>query len=132
MSENENRTFICIQCPVGCTVLVERAGDAVRLSGNQCKRGEEYVMQELANPTRVLTTTIWIRHGTHPLLPVRSREEIQKELMKACVRELSRVHVEAPVKCGEVVHKNVGGTGIDVVATRSIERRNHEKIHPGD
>ncbi len=123
MSSDEHRTFICIQCPVGCTVRVKGEGDAVRFSGNQCSRGEEYVRQELANPTRVLTTTVWVAHGTYPLLPVRSREEIPRELMKACVRELSRVRVEAPVKCGEVVHRNVCGTGVDVVATASMERK---------
>lgn len=131
MSDREQR-FICIQCPVGCTVVVEGKGAAMRLSGNQCTRGEAYVMQELTNPTRILTTTIWVEGGAHPLLPVRSRGEIPRELMKACVRELSRVRVRAPVKCGEVVHRNVCGTGIDVVATSDMERRKHEKIHSGD
>mgnify|MGYP002690124130 CR=1 FL=1 len=38
-----------------------------------------------------------------------------------CIRDrLCRVHLTAPVAAGDVVIPNVLGTGVDVVATRSV------------
>ena len=35
--------------------------------------------------------------------------------------ELDEIEVKAPVKCGEVVYRNVAGSGVDIVATRDLD-----------
>ncbi len=37
-----NKEMICISCPLGCRLLVERDGDKIVVTGNLCKRGERY------------------------------------------------------------------------------------------
>lgn len=48
----------CIVCPMGCHLNVEQSEEGFKVEGNTCKRGEKYAVQELTNPTRVITTTV--------------------------------------------------------------------------
>ena len=112
----------CICCPLGCCVHIEKKGKNMRITGHICKRGEEYAKQEVMDPRRVLTTTVAVKKGRYCLLPVRSEKEIPKHLVKACVIELLKIKVDAPVKCGDLVCKNILETGIDIIASRDMER----------
>lgn len=115
--------IICIQCPVGCIIEVEKEGEKLKIRGNECKRGKEYAMQEMENPKRMVTTTVFVEGGMQKMLPVRSEEEIPKELVRECVKELASVKVKAPIKCGEVIYKNILGTGVNIIASRDMEEK---------
>ncbi len=109
----------CIGCPMGCRLEVNEENDYA-VTGNKCKRGADYGKNELKNPTRVLTTTVAVEGGIHSRCPVRTLEAIPKGLLLEAMKELSTLKLQAPVKCGEVVLKNILDTGIDVIATRDI------------
>ena len=48
--------MICINCPRGCELDVEKSDDGnVSVTGNACPRGEEYGRAELVSPTRMVT-----------------------------------------------------------------------------
>jgi len=113
------RKFICIGCPLGCEIRVE----GEKIYGNRCPRGREYVLQEMRAPKRILTTTVFIEGGIHPMLPVRSDGEIPKDALMECMRVLAKVRVKAPVKKGEIIYKNILGTGVNIVASRSMEEK---------
>ncbi len=118
------KTVICVVCPVGCEISASRTtgGDA-RPTGFGCSRGEEYARMELENPRRILTTTVRVRGGALPLLPVRTRTPIPREEMFAVMMRLADLVVEAPVKAGDVVAHNILGLDTDVIATRDVARR---------
>ncbi|MDR1893819.1 MAG: DUF1667 domain-containing protein, partial [Spirochaetales bacterium] len=80
-------------------------------------------LHEFQNPTRMLTTTVAIAGGTLPRLPVISREEIPKDRLEECLKVLYRKKVEAPLGCGDVIVKDICQTGVDVLASRSMERK---------
>ena len=115
------KEMICIQCPVGCKLAVREKNGEIYVEGNKCKRGEEYAINEIRRPTRILTTTVFIEGGKHEMLPVKSDGEIPKSLLRKAMKELASVRVKAPVKCGDVVYENVANTGINIVATRDME-----------
>lgn len=115
-------SITCICCPLGCRVSVEKKGKEIKLHGQQCKRGEDYAIQEITNPQRVVTTTVFVESGKQKMLPVRSKKEIPKKLVKESVNELSKIMVKAPVKCGDVVCKNILETGVDIIASCNMER----------
>ena len=51
----------CIGCPLGCLINVEiRDGKIISVTGNTCKRGWEYAVKEMTDPTRIVTTTVRI------------------------------------------------------------------------
>jgi CxxC motif-containing protein len=100
---------------------VEQRDDEIIVTGNTCQRGETYAVQETMDPRRVLTTTIFIEGAMHPMLPVKSQQPLPKDCIEACLRTLAAVTMDAPVTCGDTVYKNISGTGVDIIATRSLE-----------
>lgn len=60
------RTFTCIMCPQGCEITAEGSEAPYSITGNKCKRGHEYVEQELVNPMRNIATSILVEGGEMP------------------------------------------------------------------
>jgi len=123
MNDAGIRELICISCPIGCRLSVKVSDSKVLdVSGNQCKRGIAYAENEISNPKRILTTTVKIRGGVIPQLPVRTKEPIPKHLIARAMQALSKCEAEAPVSLGDVIVRDLLGTGVDVVASRSVAR----------
>jgi len=119
-----NKTqMVCIACPVGCKLEIEavKNGETTYfVSGNKCPRGEKYGVKEMTNPTRMVTSTVKINKGLLSRLPVRTSDAIPKGMIFDCMKVLDEVLIEAPVKAGDVVIKNLLGLEIDVIASRSM------------
>jgi CxxC motif-containing protein len=113
--------IICIECPLGCDISVEQHDGDLFITGNACPRGERYARQEATDPRRVLTTTVFIQGATHPMLPVKSARPLPKDRVDECLKTLANVTVRAPVQCGDIVCSDICDTGIDIVATRTME-----------
>lgn len=111
----------CICCPLGCRIIIEKDGKYFRVSGNECKKGNEYAIKEVTDPQRIITSTIRIKNGIREMLPVKSEKMIQKKLIRECVKELSKVELSTPIKRGEIVFKNILNTGVNIIATRDME-----------
>ncbi len=118
----EQREFICVTCPVGCSIdaLVE-ADELVELRGQACQRGIAFVEKELAAPERMLTTTVRVRGGKLPLVPVRSTGPLPKEVLFQVADALRKVELQAPVAWHQVVLENTLGTGVDIVTSRPLD-----------
>jgi len=110
----------CINCPVGCRLkAVLENGVVSEVTGNACKRGADYARQECVAPMRMLTAVIPVEGSKVPL-SVKTRSPIPKERIFACMQILAELKICAPVKCGETVFSNICGTGVDVIATKSV------------
>ena len=117
----EKRNLICIGCPMGCPLVVTLDhGEVVSVEGNTCKRGAVYGKKEVTNPTRIVTSTVRVSGGSIPVVSVKTREDIPKEKIFDCIKALQEIEVAAPVNIGDVVLRDVAGTGVDVVATKNI------------
>lgn len=122
----EIKKLTCINCPVGCSLKVEMDGEnVICVSGNTCRRGEIYARKEVTNPTRIVTSTVKVVNGTSSTVSVKTKEDIPKEKIFACVQALKGIEVQAPVHIGDVIFENVAGTGVDIVATRNVEKGCH-------
>lgn len=110
----------CINCPVGCRLRVElENGQVVSVTGNACKRGEIYARQECVDPQRMVTAVIPVE-GSRTPLSVKTRTPISKKRIGACMQALADVKLTAPIAAGSVVLADVCGTGVDIIATRSV------------
>jgi len=117
----ENKQLTCIGCPMGCTVTVEMEdGKILSVAGNTCKRGEIYARKEVTHPTRIVTSTVRISGGTFDMLPVKTASDVPKDKIFACMKSLDGVTVKAPVRIGDEVVKDAGGTGVSFIATRDV------------
>jgi len=117
--------MICITCPRGCAldVLVE-GKTVVKVEGNSCQRGVDYAVAEITDPRRMVTTTVRVKGGVHPLVPVFTEKPIPKPQIFELLAEIRKVELTAPVKYGDVVMENVLGTGVNVLASRNIPLKN--------
>lgn len=115
------KDFVCTVCPSSCRLTVTDDGGEITVTGNTCKRGLEHGINEFTNPMRMLTSTVAIRGGTLPRLSVISTGEVPKAKLRDCLAEVYRVQAKAPVNCGEVLIHNICGTGVNIVASRSMK-----------
>ena len=116
----------CIGCPLGCSISVSLSdnGEVSEITGNTCKKGEEYARKEVTNPSRVVTSIVKINNGDVNMVSVKTAEDIPKGKIFDCMEALKKVTVTAPVQIGEVIIKNVCGTGVDVIATKKVNAVN--------
>ena len=112
------KKLICIVCPKGCRLTVD---DKLNVTGNGCNRGIKYAIDELTNPTRMITSTVKIEGGQLSRLPVVTSAPVPKDLIFDVMKEINKISVVAPVKVKTVVLKNVLNLGVDIVATRDID-----------
>jgi CxxC motif-containing protein len=125
----ENKHFTCVICPIGCEIDVQlEDGNVVSTEGNKCAKSEEFVLQELKEPMRILTTTIRIRGAKWAMLPVRTDEPIPKRLLFKVIEELANIEMQAPVKVSDVIIGDIAGTGANIVATRNMKRERKGKF----
>ena len=55
------KELICIVCPRGCHLTID---ENKNVTGNSCPRGVQYAINEVTNPMRMLTSTVFIKSET--------------------------------------------------------------------
>jgi CxxC motif-containing protein len=109
---------VCIACPLGCLVEVDKD----KISGHKCPKGKEYALIEAANPVRIFTGSVRIKEGEFALLSVRSTSGVPKRQIRSIAEMMRKIVLIAPFQMGQVVLADVLGTGVDIVATRTVAR----------
>lgn len=112
---SKDDTVICTICPMGCKILVD-AG--MNVTGNTCKRGERYALQEVTAPERTLTTTMYAEGDI--MVPVKTDRPVPREKLSACMKEINCKTLMLPIEAGNIIIENIGGTGANVIAARSF------------
>ena len=114
----------CISCPLGCPLKVEtdQDGKVLGVTGNTCKRGEDYGRKEVSAPTRTVTSTVKILGAAAPVVAVRTKTDIPKNKIFACMDEIRKACVKAPIHIGDVILADIAGTGVPLVATANAEK----------
>lgn len=120
MVNNIIKDLICISCPVGCHLIVDLKNQTV--IGNMCKRGEFYGLNEVINPVRIITSTVKIKDASLYVLPVKTSKAVPKNLNFEIIKIINNLTVNAPIKLGDVIIKNILNTGADIISTRSLNK----------
>ena len=107
----------CINCPMGCSLHIEKVGEEIKVSGNACKRGETYGISEFTCPKRMITAVV---KGKDGVLSVKLSEPVNKSEIFNILEEIKKLRIETDVKCGDVICKDIGGSGADIVITSNI------------
>ena len=122
--------LICISCPQGCALEVTVEGkNILKVDGESCKQGIEYAKREITDPRRMIASTVRVKNGFHPLVPVYTKMPIPKKVIHNVLKELRNVELTAPVAIGTIVIKNVLGTGTDVITSRDMPTRSINQDH---
>lgn len=121
MSKEKTSNLLCIRCPKGCYLIIKIIENKILIEGNECRIGEEYAIEEIKNPMRIVSSSIRIYNSIYPRLPVRTSKVILKNKIKEVINSIKGVTVNAPVKKNQIIVKNIAGTGADIIAERSME-----------
>lgn len=111
------RDLTCIICPRGCHLHID---DELNVTGNACPRGAAYAKQEVLDPRRTLTSTVKCKGKLLSVCPVKSAEALPKDKIFAAMEEINAITLTPPVHLGDVIKKDLAGTGIALLATRDI------------
>lgn len=110
------RELICIVCPKGCNMTAEiENGKVLSVSGNTCKRGEEYAINECTNPVRCVTTTMKTENGE--TVSVKTDTPVAKEKMFELMEIINSKKAVLPISVGDVIIENI--FGCNIVATQN-------------
>lgn len=115
------KELTCIACPMGCALKVQIEGEQITVTGNTCKRGEVYGIKEVTAPTRIVTSQIPVLGGNIPCVSVKTASDIPKEMIPQCMGALKGIRVKAPVHIGDVIISDIGGTGVEIIATKNVQ-----------
>ena len=127
--DGKGSTVICTICPMGCKIQVEAltteeshpekpAQPAFRVTGNTCKRGERYAVQEVTAPQRTLTTTMYAKGGV--IVPVKTDRPVPREKLSSCMKVINCKTLILPIEAGDIIIENIEDTGANVIAERSF------------
>jgi CxxC motif-containing protein len=115
------REYTCIICPNGCEIEASIEGiTIIGIDGAACKKGRDYVEQELINPQRNIATSVCIEGGELPLVSVRLTKPVPKSRIFDVMRVISKVKLIAPVSIKQVIIKNILNLDSDVIATKNV------------
>lgn len=103
-------------------IVETKDGEVVKVEDAGCKRGREYGVQEITSPVRDFFTTVRVEDGRIPVLSVRSTGSVPKEMLMECAKELAKMTVSAPVKAGDLIVKNIMNLGVDIIATKDVDK----------
>ena len=113
--------YTCICCPLGCRIEValDENGQVSEVSGYTCKRGADYAAQEAVAPERMVTAVLCVSGCLEPV-SVKTQRPVPKAAMKDVLDAVAALRLDAPVAAGDVLIEDVCGTGVAVVATKSV------------
>lgn len=113
------KKITCIECPKGCSLSVDIENcRVVKVSGNECPKGEKYAISEVENPMRILTSAVLTENLPLKMVPVRTDKPIPKAKVMQAMGDIKKIRVRKALKPGDVIKDNLLGLGVNLIATR--------------
>ena len=113
----EKMDTICVMCPMGCSIHVEKCGNEITVSGHTCKRGVVYGKAEFTTPIRMVTSLVRYKDK---VVSVRTTEPVAKKDIFKVLAEIKKINIENTVNCGDVIATNIADSGADIIVTANI------------
>ena len=116
----EIKNITCIECPKGCKLSIEIENEkVVKVSGNQCAKGDKYGRSEVENPMRILTSAVLSQGMLPRMVPVRTDKPIPKSKLVDAMERIKTIRLSKSVGVGEIIEKDFITPGTNLVSTRN-------------
>ena len=116
--------YTCIVWPRGCRLTAEKVTEdgkeIIKVTGNFCPRGAKYATEEMTCPMRTVTSSCYVSGGDEKMVSVKTDDTVPKVKIGQVLDAISKLSLTAPVSVGDVLIRDVAGTGRNVVATRNV------------
>lgn len=116
------RPLTCIECPKGCLLSIDVENcRIVKVSGNECPKGQMYAIQEIENPMRILTSAVLAEGLSLKMAPVRTDKPIPKSKIMEAMGEIKKIRLKNPIEANSVIVRNFLGLGVNLLVTREVK-----------
>ena len=112
------KELTCIICPRGCSLTADIQDGTVTVTGNTCPKGEEYAIRECTNPVRTVTAAVRVSNRYNSMVSVKTVTPVPKQKMMDVMTILRRTQVQAPIKIGDIILRDICGS--DIVVTKDV------------
>lgn len=113
--------LICRSCSARCMMVYNPENGT--LKGNKCPRGEAYARAYDPEAVKVRVYQLPIENGYMNRVAVKTDRSVSNEQADQIEEAVHRLKLKAPVRAGEVLFQNVGGTGVHLIAVRAMRQR---------
>ena len=115
--------LICTTCPRGCEIEIKVVENSEYIvTGNACKRGYNYAINELTCPKRNFSMALAIEEGDSSVVSVKTSEPVNKAEIMDYAQYLRKMTIYAPVEEGDIIVKGILGSNTDIVAITSVKK----------
>ena len=116
------RNLACTKCAKYCQIEVSWSGDQITfVRGHQCPIGLEWASSQVVDTKRVVTTSVRVENSPYPMIPVRTSRPVEKAKSLEVIREAGKLSLKAPIRCGQVIARNIAGTNADLIAVKEAQ-----------
>lgn len=116
----EEKNLICIVCPNGCHLNIKKINNDFVVTGNSCKRGREFAINELISPKRSICSSVKTTNKNTPRISVRTDGEVSFNQIIDVMKEISKIKINYSVNVGDIIIENVLNSGINIIATSEV------------
>ena len=114
------KKLTCIECPKSCALSIGIENcRVVKVSGNECPKGQMYAVQEIEHPMRILTSAVLAQGLSLKMVPVRTDKPIPKASLAGAMDEVKKLRLTIPVKSGAILVNNFLNLGVNLITTRT-------------
>ncbi|MDK9711643.1 DUF1667 domain-containing protein [Acidaminobacter sp.] len=122
--------IVCKACTAKCRMVFEP--ESGNLKGSKCPRGEAFAKAYHPDAVKIRTYLVPVENGHMKRMALRTEVPIGESLSEIIEAALKPAAVKAPVEAGATVFRNVGGSGVDLIATRKMPARSSVKTPGSD
>lgn len=113
----------CPRCEKACSLQIDHQGQEIfSIRGHRCPVGVEFAQSLFGPPPKTVTASVRVKGGVYPSVPARTSRQVAADLVTKILHEANRLEVEAPVRVGQVLARNIAHSGADLIAARAVSR----------
>ena len=103
----------CIMCPLGCELTYEvMPNNELKVSGNNCLRGPQFLKTELTCPMRSVSTLVRFKDRA---IACKTSAPVPKSKIDDVLKESAKIVLERKPRFHAVLKKNIASTGADLI-----------------
>lgn len=112
------KQFTCIVCPRCC----ELETDGVEVNGALCPKGEDFALQEMIMPLRVVTTTVRTETAEGiRMVPVKTASPVPMDRIFEIMNEIKALHLSEVPAMGAGIKTGLEKIPVEWIVTGELE-----------
>jgi CxxC motif-containing protein len=112
----------CLLCEKSCSLQADIQGEQLLgLRGQGCQKGFDFILSRIRPQGKIVSTSVLVSNHSLKFLPVRTGKAVDNALASQILREARKITVTPPVRYGQVIMRNVAGTGVELISTKALD-----------